>query len=81
MTNCDKSQIATVEIPDLSQFVTVQNTTSQIYFNSTRGYTPKYRKHVHKDIGPFQGSVLGISFMDIMTDIHTNRYTSKIIPK
>ena len=37
ITNCDKSQIATAAIPELSQFVTVQNTTSQIDFIVTEG--------------------------------------------
>ena len=55
----------------LSQFVTVQNTTSQIDVNSARGYSPNYRKHVHIDIGPFQESFLGTSFMGIITDGYT----------
>ena len=65
----------------LSQFVMVQNTTSQIDFNSTRGCTPKYRKHAHIDIGPFQGCFLGTSFMGIITDILANRYNNEITPK
>ena len=47
----------------LSQFVTVQNTTSQFDVNSARGYTPKYSKHVHIDIGPFQELFLCTSIM------------------
>ena len=87
-TNCDKSRIATARIPVLLRIVTVaifdgSNTTSQIDFNSTRGYTPNYRKHVHIEIGPFQWGLLGTSFMALWltTDIHTNRYTSEITPK
>ena len=61
--------------------MTVQNTTSQIDINSIRGYTPKYRKHVHIHIGQFQEGFLATLFMDFITDIHTNRYTSEITPK
>ena len=57
----------------LSQFVTVQNTTSQIDVNSARGYTPKYSKHVHIDIGPFQKGFLGTSFMYFVTDIQAHK--------
>ena len=86
ITNCDKSQIATAGIPELSQFVTVpichgSKHTSQIYINSTRGYTPKYRKHVYILIGQFQEGFLFASFMDLITDIHRNRYTIKKTPK
>ena len=73
ITNCDKSQIATV--------VTVQNTTSQIDVNSALWYTTKYRKHVHIDFGPFQWVFLGTSIMDIITDIHANIYSSEITTK
>ena len=79
ITNCDKSQIATARITDLSQFFDCRN--SKIDFNSTRGCTPKYRKQVHIDIRPFQGGFLGASFMDIITDIHVNIYTSEITSK
>ena len=58
----------------LSQFVTVQNTNSQIDLNSARGYTFKYRRHVHIDIGPFQESFFGTSFLAILTDMHTQIY-------
>ena len=56
---CDKSENATARIPIcrllwLSQFVTIQNTTSQIDVNSARRFTAKYRKHLHIDIWPFQ---------------------------
>ena len=61
----------------LLQFVTGQNTTSQIYINSTRGYTPKHRKHVYILIGQFQEGFLLASFMDLITEIHRNRYTIK----
>ena len=65
----------------LLQFVTVQNTTSQIYINSTPGYTPKYRKHVYILIGRFQECFLFASFMDLITDIPKNRYTIQKTPK
>ena len=65
----------------LSQFVTVQNTTSQIDINSTRGSTPKYNNHVHIHIGQFQEGFLATSFMDLITDIHRNRYTIEKTPK
>ena len=60
--------------------MTVQNTTSQIYINSTRGYTPKYRKHVYILIGQFQAGFFYASFMDLITYIHRNRYTIKKTP-
>ena len=52
ITNCDKSQIATAGIPELSQFVTVAICDGSKHnfsdrFHSNRGYTPKCRKHVH----------------------------------
>ena len=80
ITDCDKSQIATAGILELSQFVTVAicNGTKhnfQIDINSTRWYTPKYRKHVYILIGQFQEGFLVTSFMDLITDIQTNRYT------
>ena len=65
----------------LLQFVTVQNTTFQIDDNSNRGYTHKYRKRVYIQIVQFQEGFLAITFMDFVTDIHTNRYISKITPK
>ena len=65
----------------LLQFVTVQSTTSQIYINSTRGYTPKYRKHVYILIGQFQEGFIFASFKDLITDVHRNRYTIKKTPK
>ena len=65
----------------LSQFVTFQNITSQIDFHSTRGYTPKYKKLVHIDMGQFQLGFFGTSFTDTKTDIAINRYTSEITPK
>ena len=58
-----------------------QNTTSQIDIKRTRGYTPKYRKHVHIHIGQFQEGFLVTSFMDLITDIHTHRYTIEKTPK
>ena len=82
ITNCDKSQTATV----VSQFVTVaicdgskQNFSDWCQY--CLWYTSKYRKHVHIDFGPFQGVFLGTSIMDIITDIHANIYTSEITPK
>ena len=80
VTNCDKSQIATVEIPELSQFVTVAICDGSKHnfsdrFHGNRGYTPKYRKHVHIDIRSFQEGLLGTSIRGIIIDIHTNIYT------
>ena len=77
---------ATVGIPDLSklwlsQIVTVQNWTYQIDVNSARWCIPKYRKQVHIDSRPFQECFLGTSFMVIITDIHTKRFTSEITPE
>ena len=57
----------------LSQFVTVQNTTSQIDINSNRGYTAKFRKHIHIKIGPFQEGFLGTTIISFITDIHTHK--------
>ena len=82
ITNCDKSQIATAEMPELSQFVTVAICDGSKHnfadgFHSNRGYTPKCRKHVYIHIGQFQGFP-ATSFMDLITYIHTNhtnRYT------
>ena len=59
----------------LLQFVTVQNTTSQNDINCTGGYTPKYGKHVYIRIGQFQEGFLFALFMDLITDLHRNRYT------
>ena len=61
--------------------MTVQNKTFQIDVNSTRGYTPKCRQHVHMDIGSFQEGFLGTSITDIITDIHANRYSILKTPK
>ena len=78
ITNCDKSQIATAGIPELSHFVTVaicdgsKHNFSDI-FHSNRGYTPKCRKHVHIKIGPFQEGFLCTSIMGFITDIHTHK--------
>ena len=64
ITNCDKSQIATAGIPELSQFMTVAICDGSKHncsdrFHSNRGCTPKCRKHVHIKIGPFQEGSLG----------------------
>ena len=79
ITNCDQSQIATAGIPELSQFVTVAicdgsklNFSDRFYRN--RGYTPKCRKHVHINIGPFQEGFLGTSIMSFITDKHTHKH-------
>ena len=82
ITNCDKSQIATV----VSQFVTVaicdgSNTTFQIDVNCARRYTPKCRKDVHINIGPYQEGFPCTSIMGFITDINTNRCTSEITPE
>ena len=79
ITNCDKSQIATAGIPELSQFMTVAICDSSKHnfsdrFHSNRGYTPNFRKHVHINIGPFQG-FLGTSIMRFITDKHTQAHT------
>ena len=78
ITNCDKSQIATAGIPELSQFVTVAMCDGSKHnfldrFRSNRRYTPKFRKLVHIKIGPFQESFLGSSIMGFITDIHTHK--------
>ena len=78
ITNCDKSQIATAGIPELSQFVTVAICDGSKHnfsdrFHSNRGYTPKCIKHVHIKIGPFQEGFLGTSIMGFITDIHTHK--------
>ena len=55
ITNCDGRGVNLIcRKLWLSQFVTVQNTTSQIDINSNGGYTLKFRKHIHIKIGPFQ---------------------------
>ena len=74
ITNCDKSQIATV----VSQFLTVAICDSSKHnfsdwFHSNRGYTPNCRKHVHINIGPFQEGFLGTWIMGFLTDIHTHK--------
>ena len=79
ITNCDKSQIATAGIPELSQFVTVAICECSKHnfsdrFHSNRGYTPKCRKHVHIKIGPFQEGFLGTSIMGFITVIHTHKH-------
>ena len=78
ITNCDKSQIATAGIPELSQFVTVAICDGSKHnfpdrFHSNRGYTPKCKKHVHIKIGPFQEGFLGTSIMSFITDIHAHK--------
>ena len=79
ITNCDKSQIATAGIPELSQFVTVAICDGSKHncsdrFHSNRGCTPKCRKHVHIKMGPFQEGFLGTSIMSFITDKHTHKY-------
>ena len=74
ITNCDKSQIATV----VSQFVTVAICDGSKHnfsdgFHSNRGYTPKCRKHVHIKIGPFQEGFLGTWILGFITDILTHK--------
>ena len=88
ITNCDKSQIATAGIPELSQFVTVSICDGSKHnfsdrFHSNRGYTPKCRKHVHIKIGHFQEGFLRTTIMVFITDIHTHKqiYTSEITPR
>ena len=79
ITNCDKSQIATARIPGLSQFVTVAICDGSKHnfsdrFHGNRGYTPKCRKHIHNNIGPFQEGFLGTSIMSFITDKHTHKH-------
>ena len=62
----------------VSQFVTVAICDDSEHnfsdrFHSNRGYTPKYRKHAHIKIGPFQEGFLGTSIMGFITDIHTHK--------
>ena len=78
ITICDKTQIATAGIHELSQIVTVVICDGSKHnfsdrFHSNRGYTPKYTKHVHIKIGPFQEGFLGTSTMGFITDIHTHK--------
>ena len=78
ITNCDKSQIATAGIPELSQFVTVAICGGSKHnfsdrFHSNRGYTPKCWKHVHINIRPFQECFLVTSIMGFITDTHTHK--------
>ena len=51
----------------------VQDTTSQIDINSNRGYTSKFRKHIHIKIGPFQEGFLGTTIISFKTDMHTHK--------
>ena len=79
ITKCDKSQNATARIPELSQFVTVaicngSKCNFSDRFHSNLGYTPKCRKHVHINIGPFQEGSLGTSIMSSTTDINTHKH-------
>ena len=79
ITKCDKSQNATARIPELSQFVTVaicngSKCNFSDRFHSNLGYTPKCRKHVHINIGPFQEGSLGTSIMSFTTDINTHKH-------
>ena len=79
ITNCDKSQIVTAGIPELSQFVTVAVCDGSKHnlsdrFHSIRGYTPKYRKHVHINIGSLQEGFMGTSIMSFITEIHTHKH-------
>ena len=74
VTNCDKSQIATI----VSQFVTVSicdgsDATFQNDANCARRYTPKCRKDVHINIGPYQEGFLCSSILGFITDIHTHK--------
>ena len=79
ITNCDKSQIATAGIPELSQFVTVAICDGSKHncsdrFHSNWGCTPKCRKHVHIKIRPFQEGFMGTSIMRFITDKHTRKH-------
>ena len=74
ITNCNKSQIATM----VSQFVTVAICDGSKHnfsdrFHSNRGYSPKCINHVHIKIGPFQEGFLGTLIMGFITDIHTHK--------
>ena len=61
--------------------MTVQNTTFQIDVNCAIRYTPKCRKDVHINIGPYQEGFLWTSIMGFIADIHTNIYTNEITPE
>ena len=79
ITNCNKSQIATAGISELSQFVTVTTCDGSKHnfsdrFHRNRGYTPRCRKHVHINIGPFQEGFLGTSIMSFITDKHSQKH-------
>ena len=57
--------------------MTVQNTTIQIDVNRARRYTPKCRKDVHINIGPYQEGFLCASIMGFITDMHTHKQMAK----
>ena len=65
----------------MSQFVTVHNTTFQNDVNYAIRYTPKCRKDVHINIGPYQEGFLCTSILGFIIDIHTKRCTSEITPE
>ena len=74
ITNCEKSQIATM----VSQIVTVAICDGSKHnfadrFHNNQGYTPKCIKHVHIKIGLFQEGFLGTSIKGFITDIHTHK--------
>ena len=85
ITHCDKSQIATARILELSQFVTVaicdgsEHNFSDI-LHSNRGYSPKCRKHVHIKIGPFQEGLLGTSIMGFIVFIFMSKVNMGTLP-
>ena len=68
ITNCDGRDSWIVAICDGSK----HNLSNR--FHSNRGYTPKCRKHVHINIGPFQEGFLGTSIMGLITDILTHKH-------
>ena len=87
ITICDKSQIATAGIPELSQFVTVAICDGSKHnfsdrFHSNRGYTPKCRKHAQSTSDPFK-KVSWVHWLWALwlMNIHINIYTSEITPK
>ena len=52
--------------------MTVQNTTFQIDVNCAISYTPKFRKDVHINTGPYQEGFLWTSIMGFIADMHTH---------
>ena len=73
ITNCDGRDSWIVAICDCRNLWRSKHNFSD-RFHSNRGYTPKCRKHVRINIGPFQEGFQGTSNMSFITDIHTHKH-------